>query len=497
MARMLTALSDLFQEWFVPGIEDFHNTIDPAYAMVVKSNENVVRDQITKDYKAIHTFVLGSAGALRAASPGGPNMVAGTTANQLISAHETYPGIQDSPLPALDRREISIAKMRGSVVMSLEHLRADQLDTVGDYPALILQQFAEALGQQTAVSWYLNDSAQVCEIDVNSASYVCTHTAGSNVVVLTNASASVITAGPIRRLKPGLQYDIWSADMATCYTQNGWVMIDDQLDMYDGLTLTLFFQSTTDADLFATTFPTGGSEDEPWLVPYSAIPDRTSDGSNGSILPCGYKSWMRTSGQIFGNFGTSSITATSHGSMFKSRAVDTFGAVSETKLNKYIADFLRATGCQLDTMLLTPGALVDIIDVHGTASSSITYEREGKAQNTALGWERVTYRYGGKSIDLVTSDYLTGGEAVFMKAKGGNLLRYEPPMVPGATASMPDYDPRIEWLGKHFYDSIWMPSTAPGGGKTNGVEAPFDLLFNHAAKEVRGILLEGVNEETP
>ena len=92
------------------------------------------------------------------------------------------------------------------------------------------------------------------------------------------------------------------------------------------------------------------------------------------------------------------------------------------------------------------------------------------------------------------STFLNAGEMVFLKAKGGNLIRYKPPRVPGSEASVPGFDPGIEWLGKAVGDNIWMPSSAPGGGKTDGVEAPFDILLQHAAKEVRGIQCTGCSE---
>jgi len=62
---MLEALSDLFDEDLVPGIDDRFPEIDQTYSQVVMSNESVVQDELTKEYKAIHTFVTSIAGALR------------------------------------------------------------------------------------------------------------------------------------------------------------------------------------------------------------------------------------------------------------------------------------------------------------------------------------------------------------------------------------------------------------------------------------------------
>jgi hypothetical protein len=516
MAQMLAALSELFEEDFVPGVESYLTQIDQAYAKVVASGEKVVQDELTKNYKAIHTFVTSVAGAVRPASALGPQMVSGTGATRMISAHDTYPGVSDVPLPGIDQRYITLGGLKGSVVLNRSIIRANKLPgTVDDYPSIVLKQFALNLAHQNAVSWFLPERGYAIIINADAAG-VTTATGAStrsgHQVTVSHDDGAVYTSntGQLRRILPGLQYDLWSysgGSMATCYTKRGWCMVTGQIDQYGdstGAELVLYFQSEQDAiDFAGTSFSTDLA-----LVPYGAIADRDSAwnaSTNPSTLPCGYKWWLKASGTIFGAWGDSTITATSHGSFFKSMVKAVSAALTETYLNKYVAQFEQATGVELDTIMLTPGILTNLLDSYGTdkilAGSGTTIapitRPLGSATSVEMGWDKLGYRFNGRVFEIVQSAFLTPGEVVVLKTKGGNLVRYQPPVLEDATGGPAGFDPRIEWLGKETGPTIWMGSTAPGGGKTNGLEAPFDFLVQHAAREVRGIQFTGVTETTP
>lgn len=503
MDPILTAYSEIFQEDLVPGIENKLTQIDPCYAKVVTSSERVVQDEITKDYKVLHTFCRSLAGAIRAGSPLGPSMLDNTGATKLISAHDTYPGISDIPLPGTARRYITLGKLRGNLTLPLALLRGAKLRTVDDMPALILQQSAQMVAHTMAVNWFLNDSAQAVELDLSGSG--ATISQSGHVVTMTGPTAlNVIASGRYRRIHPGLQYDCWLSDstMSACYTNNGWAMITSNVDMYDPSSLTLYFQSETDATAFvlaADPNSDGTPTQDMFLVPYSAIPDRSSAGLNGSIFPCGYQWWLRKTGTLFGSFGD--LDVTTYGSMFKSMVEASAAALTESILNKYLATFEEATGVELDTIVLTHGILTNMLATYGadtaTANTLVRVNRdERSAQGTKLGWDQLLYVFNGRKLDINVSAFINSGEVAIMKANNGNLIRYRPPKVDGTDANPGGFDPGIEWLGKVFYDGIWMPSTAAGGGKTDGMEAPFDLLTQHAVVEPRGIKLIGVTETT-
>jgi len=493
----LTALGDLFQTDLVPGIEDRLEKVDRTYREVVSSKEEIKQDEITKDYKVIHTFVTSLAGAIRPAAITGPNMLTGTGSTQMISAHDSYPGVGDIPLPGLESRYITMAKQRGNITLNLNMLRANQLRTVGDYPALVLQKTADMLAHYRAVSWYLDDSAGVVTLDLTGSGATVAVT--GNVVTCTGVTATgtVLAAGigPKRRLQTGMQYDVWKTDESTCYTTRGWAMLTSNVDMYSHASINLYFQSAVDAAEFYTAQGAdGGGDFDVNLVPYGALPTRTSDGTNTSILPCGFQWWMRATGTLFGAFGD--LDVTTYGSLFKSYIVTVSAGLTETLLNSYIRTFEEATGVELDTIVMTPGARQALLNLANidTSSGLVRIQRHNEAQNLQLGWEDLGYTYNGKTYRIFTSVYLKAGQVVIMKCNDGNLVRYKPPRVPGTDAMVSGMVPDIEWLGKKFYDSIWMPSTAPGGGRTDGIEAPFDLVVQHAAKEVRGVLLGSVTE---
>ncbi len=492
MTQMLTTLGDLFQEDLVPGIANQLNTIDQTYARVVESSETVIYDQISKNYQAKHTFLRSLGGAIRAGSPLGPDMISGTGAANIINAHDGYPGVMDSPLPGIANYYITIAKLRGNTVMNLAMLRANKLDTVGDYPAITLQQTAFNVAHSMVVGWYINDSAQVIKLDATGTGAAVA--ISGNTVTYTGPTATGAIIGRKQRIKPGMQYDVWYGDatMSVCLTRNGWAMLSSNVDLFSSATIDLYFQSNTDA-VAAQAYGTTG---DVWLVPYSALPNRAAAGLNTSIWPCGFQSWLRATGTMFGSFGD--LDVTTYGSMFKSYAVTVSAALTETKLNQYLKTFIEATGVRLDTMIITDGVLVSLLDSYGADASSTIVRLprgEGNAADIALGWDSLKYRYDGQLIDIHTSTLQDAGAVTIMKAKDGNLCRYKPPSVPGTEASVPGFMGDIEWLGQFVGDTIWMPSTAPGGGKTDGVEAPFDYLVQHAAKEPRGIALASVTEK--
>jgi len=498
MSQMLDALSDLFEEDLVPGISDHYAGIDKTFSQLITSSERVVMDELTKGYKAIHTFATSLAGAIRAGNPNGPTMLSDTGASQIISAHDTYPGVSEIPLPGLGNRYITIAKLRGNVTMNLAMLRAQQLHTVGDYPGLVLKQLAKLIAHNEAVAWYLNDSAQVVKLDVTGTGADLTRS--GQVITCTGPTAgNVFTNGRYRRVLPGIEYDVWKADanMTACYTTHGFAMLSSHVDMFDPSSCTLYFSSEADAIALKAAFDASASD--LWLVPYGAIPDRTSNGVNASILPCGYKWWVRETGTLYGGFGD--LNVANYGSMFKSMSDALSASLTEAVLNKYISSFEQAVDVKLDTIVMPNGVLVNLLDSYGadaTASSSIVRlnRDQSSAANVGLGWDSLGYTYGGRVFDINVSEYISSGEVLITKVRDGNLIRYEPPRVDGTDANVAGVDPRVEWLGKKFYDNIWMPSTAVGGGPTDGVVAPFDRLVQHAAKEVRSILLTSVTETT-
>lgn len=502
MSQMLTALSDLFQQDLVPGIQVKYAEIDPVFKNVVASSETVVQDELSKGYKAIHTFATSLAGATRYGSPLGPQMATDVSTAEIISAHESYPGVSEIPLPGLANRYITVARLYGSVAMNLAMVRANKLNTtIGDYPSFVLEQTAYKMAHEAAVAYYLSDDAQAVTLDLTGAGAAVSVTGRVATLTKVTANTSIFGSGRARRVLPGLQYDIWLADatMSVCYTTRGWVMVDNQIDFSGQGTLTLLFQSATDAAAFYTAQGNdGGCDFDVALVPYSAIADRTSTGAGKSIMPCGYQSWMRTTGTLFGtSFGD--LNVASYGSMFKSKVEAVSGELTEAGLNEHMARFEEATGVKLDTMITTNGVVVGLLDSYGAdATSSIVRlnRNQGDPVKINLGMDEIAYSYNGRMFRILVSDFINSGELAILKTAGGNLIRYEPPKVDGTDASPgAAFDPRLEWLGpKVGSNTIWLPAIGPTGANTNGVIAPFDQLLQHAAREVRGIRLTTINE---
>ena len=491
MSVMLTALSNLFEQDLVKGIENRIMGLDRTYKAVVSSRERVVQDELSKDWKAIHTFVTSLGGAMRPGSPNGPDMRSNTGSTQMISAHDTYPGVADVPLPGLGNRFITLAKWRGNTVMNTAMLRAQKIkNTVGNYPAESLMATADLVAHGLATSWYLNDSAKIIALD----DAACTLSGGNHVATVTETGGgNVLIEGRFQRIKPGMQFDVWSDGMATCYTQNGWAMLTSNVDMFSPTSITLFFQNTADAVAFNAAATAGTADFD--LVPYDAIATKTADGTGLSRLPCGFQSWIRATGTLFGSsFGD--LDVTTYGSMFKSYLVTVSAGLTETLLQQYLTTFNEATGIDLDTIVTTQGVLNNMMNTYGpdASTSLVRFERHGEGSKHVLGSSNLGILFNGKMLDLNVSTFIDKGQMSVLKTQDNNLIRYQPPRVDDTIASVEGFDAGIEWLGKMFYDTIWMPSSAPGGGKTDGIEAPFDLPVQHAAREVRGILLSSITE---
>lgn len=499
MSQYLTAMEELFETDFVSGIESHRMIIDPAYKELVASSERVVQDDVTYDYKVIHKFATSLAGNLRAASRLGPEMMANTGATRVITAPDSYPGRQDMVLPGIDNYTLHLAKQKGAIYMNSQQFKAQGLATAGDYPALILQMYAKAVAHQSAVDWFINDSAQVVELDNTGAGASIVRVGNVCTVTKPNANDSVLVAGtgPLRRIMPGLHYDLWSHDMATCYTQNGWALLTSQVDYYGASTITLLFQSAVDAAAYAATSAASDS----WMVPYSAIADRTAAGSNLSRMPCGWQSWVRATGTLFGAFGN--LTVENYGSLFKSHVKNIGGNLTEHGIITNIRLFERATGVSLDTILTTGGVIVDLLNTYGLDAGAgvVRILREGgKASDLDLGTEAggdIGFRIGTKVYRFLDSDLMTPGYALVTKFGDSNQMRYEPPALSNLHSEgqvvQGGIDTRIEWTGKLTGDSIWVP-VSEGGAPSDDIAAPFDIWFQHAPKEPRCVLLTGCTE---
>ena len=501
MADFLTTLGDLYQERMVPTIEDLMPGVDPIFSKMVTSSERVRQDEITKGYKAIHTFVTSVAGAIRYGGIGGPDVVANVSNSIIIDAHQTYPTVDQIPTPGIQNRYITIGRIYGNIPLSLTQLRNQQLDTLDNWPAILLKQVAKHVAHNQAVAWYTNDSGQVVELD----DVACTLSGSNHIATLTETGGgNVVISGPSRRLMPGIQYDIYAADMLTKYTTNSWVMLDSQVDFMDPTTITLFFNDTTDATTFDTA-ATGTAHF--YLVPYSGL---SSTAANASRMPCGYKWWMRETGTLFGSYGD--LTVENFGGLFKSKVTAVGGALTVSALNAHISAFEAAKDVQLDTILTTPGVIANLLDQYGMeASTPLVRFQEGTAATGAmdrkLGWRSISYTFNGREFEILQSPYMTAGEVIVLKTRDGNLCRYEPGRLPGSNASpavlggskVGSFDPRMEWLGPVMGSptGIWMPANTSSGARTNGAEAPFDIIVQHAAQEVRGIQFTGCTETTP
>lgn len=496
----LTVIGDFIIEELKLGYSERLPTADPIYQTMFTSAESVITDPVTKDWKIIESFMTSVAGAFRHGTVGGPPMQAGLSRTNIGLGHGSFPAFADVVQPGLGQYSLQMAKCLGNIAFDLNQFRAQSLSTtVDNYPARVLQQTVKQAVHDDCLSWYLNTSAQIIQINSSGGTTV----RDGQFVTVTRA-AGVTDNGRIRRILPGMQFDLWKDDMTVCYTQNGWALLDSSINYYEDetSTITLFFQSATDA----IAFEAGGS-DNVWLVCYDAILDRALDGSDrtgASILPLGYQSWVLDAGAataqiLYGAFGNLDIT--SHGSYFGSLIVAIGGALDVATLNAKTGNFRTANQFHPTTGLTTQGVLNQLLDDYGEAGTNYTptlYRDQNEVQQLKLGYAEpgFSYKQGGRAYNIYVSDYINSGELLMLKTDDGNCKKHIPPALGELRGEGPvDLGAGVEWLGKKFTASPWMPVYNNAGGPTEGMQAPYTVIFQRSAKEPRAIRLTGITEQ--
>ena len=504
-----TALEKFFRERYPEAVRDATLAVDPVYRQLVVNNEKVVRSEMGKDWVVLkHAFSDSVTGALRYANPQGPDFETTGTGGmhqRLAASSANYPGRDDFIFPLISEYGFTLAQVRGAIVLSTKLLKADEaLETVADesYVTRTMMLYAKHLATQMAVNWFLDDDAAVVVLKGGS-----TVAVDGNVATITNNNG-VIKSGCPFMLVPGMQFDCITIDTdESQITDGGWALLDSRIDYYAGKNITslrLYFKDATDASDFKTALQTNSKDVR--LAPYSAVTAKTIDGHTKykSILPIGWRSWMRSSGTLFGLFGRPALTVENYGSAFKSLVVDNGGNVlTEQKVLETYKKFEAATGVELDTIITTEGVVQAILNAYNIDATSplirIPREQTEGAQIT-LGTATepaVHFRVGARTFRVLTSKYMPAGTFVMMKIGGGNLIRYEPPALDelhatGEAVQQGTIVP-IEWQSKIVSGTIWRHADS-GTSPTELIMAPFDIYLQHAAEEVRGVVINNCQD---
>jgi len=485
----LDALADAFRERLVPGWVDLAMKNDPVFQYLQDSKMRTARDPISKEYKIIYTVVTSLAGGLAFTGvSGNQTLDLGTGARPVINEDfDAFPGIQESAMPGVARYSVKLTGVRGNVVIPFATLQADQMDfSIGNYAALIMKKHIELWGHIMACSFYVDDDAALATINISNNSSNVTHTAGTHTVTVTcDAGENLIENGRVRRLKPGMYVDLWKPTTSQgAWNKTGFCIITSAVNYNQGKwSMTFYFEKTSEADAFANGTDCDGS----YILPANAVLDKTGDCDGYSILPCGYKQWLRSSGTLYGAFGDTTVDTLPE---LASLTDSNVGDVTETVLNQYLARHFE-NGGDADTIITTSGVVVNLLD-YPHAQSMIQYQRQGQPADIRLGWRSIDYTYEGRTFRIHASPYMSNGELVILKASNGNLQRHFPPRVP-KFGTQAGFESAIQWIGTMFGPSIWLP-TSNNGRVADGAQAPYIMMMQRTAADPKGVLLTGCTE---
>jgi len=505
---ILDSLSNQIREELPSLMLESLPAVDPVYTSVVRTSQQVVRDEIGRGWKVMHRFRTSLSGMYEPmATTGGTPY---TNTNQSISYNTTlgFPDAKKTPHMGNIIREITLNAHRGNFGVPLFLLKAESLQSVA-FNDLVddLKGLAELRAQMEALSFYMPSAKYIALLE----------SSGATAVETTKIRVSV-SSTRIRWFKEGMMVDIYDDASGTTLinqtTAGAIVVLVDAVDRLNG-TITLANPSGVDLNTGgggSTSVLAGsavGAADQ-YIFPRNAI-----DGSTiYRIGHYGLDDWIKSSGTLFGDavvWNKTSGTTTAAFDLatypqFKS-LVTAYGSstpLTELILTQKLGAFLDAYDGSVDTIITTRGVVQKYLEqayLGASNGSRMNFDRTGKATDLVGGWTKASYEYEGQTYELKMSPYCQTGTLYGIKMGDGNIKRFVPPGAqgvggigsPGTGMGM---DGEIEFIAPMGGSgSIFrLISDTSTGGATNQVEAPFQQYSQVAPVDVRGLKLSNLTE---
>lgn len=484
----LTALSNAFQEKLVPGIKDLMIRNDPIFENVVDSSSRVSKDPLSKDYRIYYSYTSSLAGGMQFhAATAAPMRLAGTDRANILTSLTAFPGIADSAIPSVARYSIGMTSVRGNIYLPFAATQANELNgpPLDDIPALTMKKSIEMIAHTMAVSWYATVNGGIARINTSSGN-ITTTLSDTNVITLTSNTGDLIADGRIRCLKPGMYVDLYANNFGTKLNANGFCLVIGAVNNQNGTSsIKLYFESGTDATSADTEANIAGY----WFCPRGAV---VTTATTSSRLPCGYQSFVISSGKLFGYAGDLTDITTVPELMSVTASLS--GDLTEQVLNKYISLYNDAIDGDMDTFFTSAGVVLNLLDAPTTLNQA-AYQRQGDTLKVRLGWDGLDYTYDGKKYKIYQSPYITKGHFLGLKLGGGNIKRFYPPTVPG-TGTNAGFAGSVRWIGPMFGKNIWMPTLNTDAAVTEGMQAPYMIDLQMGADDPRGLLLTSCTDDS-
>lgn len=487
MTTLSQAIQSTLREELEPTIASVTNYMDPIFPMIKRSSKKVQNRGLGRGYKVIKTFSVGIAGGAKFTSEvGGSNVVSGPDNFNMFDSPLTYPGLDETTAPAYFTSEISLIEHKGNFFIPHVFLRSDQYNSsIGSVIGDMMKGVGKLVAQQEC-SQFWTDATYFALGDLGdtSANVANGSDAFSVVVDLAGTSAS----GRVHRFIQGMLVDLWNSTGATQRNSDFKLAVDDVDTLNRKITLRRLDGGTLDTATVlngAVTFAGAGGDND-----ILVIKDSLSKG------PTNLNTWIQNSGTLFG------INLAIRSSFKSYIPTAESAALSESLLNKRYYRFGQAyPDVWLDTAITTDGALMGLIDnldgyVSGTNSQDgrMRYDRNGEALKPTLGFSGFNYSFNGRPVTIHTSTYVEPGYWYGIQLANGNLTRYVPPGLPGASGNA-EIGNELEFVAsvEGVSDSIF--AHVPSANKfTDFLQAPFTRQFNVLPEDPRSMKLSGITE---
>jgi hypothetical protein len=520
MSQAIDLLNDIVREELPRMLVELEPEVAPVFDKIKRTSFGVKsEDGLGKGYQVIHIYATGSSGSFESADPLGPAMssISGNQAQLLAlgdasSGLAIFPDATAVPHTGEVKRTLTLHKVVGNYSIpadwkQLDMLNAAQLKKVNRD----LRGVAKKKALYEATSFFshevTNSSTYINQV-LGRISAVAEHSAWTDYIVITlneqygrianfnKGDVVDIVATSTDTLCAGTDTDGTDVKNYTKTTEKYVYLIVVDVD-YLGKKITLRpvnsdtgacpdYDNSQSGDCF-TVMPLAGD----WIC--AANSTRYTGGSRPQYS-WGINNWVKASGQILGGADGASGLDLDLYSMFKSQVKSISGSLTDDVLNAYIGGYLDAyPGETLDTIITTQGVQQQWLKQPGLYNNRQNYDRTGKSLAVKGGWSVVSYEFGGRVFEWVISPMCLSKTLYAMKFSGNNIMRYGPPRIGGADATM---GPELEFLatlGGHT--GVFMIARDSATGRpTTLLEAPFWYYNLIAPADPRGIKLTNLTE---
>lgn len=448
-----STISRTIREEILPTIYEIGAPMDPVYSMAKRSWSKVQRNQgIGRNYEVHKVWGLGLAGGGTFGSALGSDMLTGPNNFSAFGEPETWPAFDEVSAPTFLRSKVQLIKHKLNMFVPRDIMQSDKLNaSIGQVVPYYLKGLANLALQQELGLFYSSAPSTAALAAIGDTSATVSNLSGDTSAITVNLGGTN-AVGRIRRLEKGQLVDLYDSTGATKRNDSFNIFVDN-VD-YEAQTVTL--RRLDGGTLQVDTVLNGGVSYDGSGGDDDIITIKDSVGYSPGTL----ESWIADGSSVTTFFD---IDVTKHGD-FKSIKEDiSSNPLTESLLNQHVGYFYETfANAQLQRAITTMGVLlgfIDNLDQLGTGGSAnpgrFRYDRNGRTLDVEAGWDKFNYRFGGRSLDIYTSRFMTSGRFIAGKY---DLTRYVPPPMPGS-----NQDSRIggevEFLGSTggaAYDSIFV-----------------------------------------